>query len=252
MRPVVLAVAALLAPAVLLPLAESPEVVPPGSQVERPADIESGLAVLRLRMETAEGMVGYGSCVPIACELDGGAFRVRLLTARHCLEGPVGSEGIVRLTVEMFAAPDFFIPKWSADVVSSTRDERADIALLEVSMVGPVRVVEVGSRPAQSGDEVLLAGYPHGDELHLARGIMSSCRPAPPTTGDVWWHVGTPVMHGMSGGAMIDERGELVGIIVARTLGDEGIGYVVGLGGVLRFLESAGAVPSSRAVPGGR
>ena len=112
-------------------------------------------------------------------------------------------------------------------------DRSIDIALLKVD--GAFRALPVAPIPTvKLGDEVFTVGFPNpdlqGTEPKLTRGEISSM--AGIRDNPQYFQISVPVQPGNSGGALVNESGDVVGIVTARL--DDAATY-----------ESSGALPQN-------
>jgi Do/DeqQ family serine protease len=112
------------------------------------------------------------------------------------------------------------------------RDPDSDLALLKISL-GHLPVMPFGhSDQLQVGDVVLAIGNPLGLSQTVTHGIVSAKGRGQLglATFENFIQTDAAINLGNSGGALINTRGELVGIntaIVAKTSGVEGIGFAI-------------------------
>ena len=94
-------------------------------------------------------------------------------------------------------------------------DNNGDLALLQTDLSIPTLQMEFMGQQRQ-GDEVLVLGYPlglndGGGQATLTRGIISATM-TDARTGQALIQTDAAVNHGNSGGAMVNMRGDLIGI----------------------------------------
>ncbi len=121
--------------------------------------------------------------------------------------------------------------RYSAKVIGT--DKYTDIAVLKIDKTGLPTLPFADSGKVQVGDVVLAIGEPFGLGGTVTMGIVS----AKGRTGlgieryEDFIQTDAAINHGNSGGALIDTRGELVGINTAILSGDgggsEGIGFAI-------------------------
>jgi len=117
-----------------------------------------------------------------------------------------------------------------ATVIGSDPD--TDLAVLKIDL-GNLPVIRLGrSDFLQVGDVVLAIGNPIGLSQTVTQGIVSATGrdQLGISTFENFIQTDAPINVGNSGGALINTRGELVGIntaILARDLGVEGIGFAI-------------------------
>jgi S1-C subfamily serine protease len=113
-------------------------------------------------------------------------------------------------------------------------DPRRDVALVSFETKEAVPVAELGdSSELQVGDLVMAVGNPFGFESTLTMGIVSALgRSAPGSQQTFTDYIQTDasINEGNSGGALVNTRGEVVGIntwIAATSGGSVGIGFAI-------------------------
>ncbi len=97
------------------------------------------------------------------------------------------------------------------------QDRALDVALLKTT--GTFQALPVGSEPrVRLGDSVFTVGFPNPDvqgvEPKLTRGEISSL--AGVRDNPRYFQISVPVQPGNSGGALVDEGGNVVGVVTAR------------------------------------
>ena len=118
--------------------------------------------------------------------------------------------------------------RYDAHVVA--RDVSNDIALLrlaDTTLKLPTPRYGIRSKGVEQGERVFAMGYPRadalGEEVKLHEGLISARSGA---RGDVsMYQVSTPLNPGNSGGPLLDENGDLIGVIFAKSTVAEGAGY---------------------------
>jgi serine protease DegS len=117
-----------------------------------------------------------------------------------------------------------------AEVVG--RDPDTDLALLRIKLTD-LPVIKLGRSDAlQVGDVVLAIGNPIGLSQTVTQGIVSATGrdQLGLATFENFIQTDAPINVGNSGGALVNTRGELIGIntaIIAKNLGVEGIGFAI-------------------------
>jgi len=112
-------------------------------------------------------------------------------------------------------------------------DKASDLALLKVT-AGDLHPIAIGnSENVKVGDVVLAVGNPLGVGQTVTMGIISA-KGRSTTVGDGGYEdflqTDAPINHGNSGGALVNTRGELVGInsqILSSNDGNIGIGFAI-------------------------
>src|SRR5580698_9500034 len=122
--------------------------------------------------------------------------------------------------------------EYPAKVVGA--DKYADIAVLKINKTGLTALPFADSSHAQVGDVVLAIGEPFGLGGTVTMGIISATGRS--LGGQIerfedFIQTDAAINHGNSGGALIDTRGDLVGINTAilsgETGGNQGIGFAI-------------------------
>jgi len=133
--------------------------------------------------------------------------------------------------------------EFEADIL--LRDSRTDIAVLKLKGATNLRTIEIGDSEAlQVGDIVLAIGNPFGVGQTVTQGIVSALARTQVGISDYQFFIQTDaaINPGNSGGALIDMKGQLVGIntaIYSRSGGSIGIGFAVPSSMVRVVLNSA-------------
>jgi S1-C subfamily serine protease/thioredoxin-related protein len=160
---------------------------------------------LRRRLEMIVGRsnspISSGSGFVIA---DGGL----ILTNNHVIEGP--GRVWVRITGEDKEA--------KATVVAA--DPKHDVALVKLDEIpkSPLKPLAVSSITPGPGAEIAVFGYPLGDVLGGGVKFTAGAISAPPDKGRGGMYLlNCTVNHGNSGGPMCDKRGQVIGLVSAKT-----------------------------------
>ncbi len=120
----------------------------------------------------------------------------------------------------------------SADAIVVGRDRDTDIAVLRIGLKN-VPVMRLGrSDTLQVGDVVLAIGNPLGLSQTVTHGIVSAKERAQlgVSTYESFIQTDAAINEGNSGGALVNARGELVGIntaVLGKQIGAEGIGVAI-------------------------
>ena len=127
-------------------------------------------------------------------------------------------------------------------------DARSDLALLRIDTKGAsLPTIRLGdSDRAEVGDVVLAIGNPFGVGQTVTHGIVSAVARTGVGVSDYQFFLQTDaaINPGNSGGALLNLRGELVGIntaIYSRSGGSNGIGFAIPANMVRVFLRAAGS-----------
>ena len=133
---------------------------------------------------------------------------------------------------------------YTAEVVAT--DKVNDIAILRITDsqftgFGTIPYA-VQQRMADVGEDVFVLGYPLtqalGNEIKLTNGIISS---RTGYQGNIaTYQMSAPVQPGNSGGPMFDDKGNVIGVVVAGVPGAENVGYAIKTSYLKILIESAG------------
>ena len=121
------------------------------------------------------------------------------------------------------------------------RDPVLDLALLKTSLQLPPVALEPARQQPQ-GTTVLVFGYPRPDvigssnQVSLSRGLISAVRQT--SEGAVLIQTDAAINPGNSGGALVNLRGNLVGIPSSQLRGSQGIGFAISSEAVQSFLQA--------------
>lgn len=96
-------------------------------------------------------------------------------------------------------------------------DEARDIALLKVEGSG-FNILNIGREKVVAGQTVFAIGSPQGLENSISQGIVAN--PSRTVAGYDYIQFTAPISSGSSGGALINEKGEVIGISSASFSGD--------------------------------
>jgi len=146
-----------------------------------------------------------------------------LITNHHVIESEVDPkyEGYSRLYVRLPDDPDERIP---ARVVGY--DRIFDIALLKVEIDAPSVLSFADIRNLEPGSKIVAIGSPGGLENTVTSGIISATGRRFLQLGDAI-QVDVPINPGNSGGPLLDERGDVVGVVFAGIEQFEGINFAI-------------------------
>ncbi len=123
-------------------------------------------------------------------------------------------------------------------------DDRVDLAVLKID-VGSERLPTLAiadTHNLQVGDLVLAIGNPFGLSQTVTSGIISALARTEQGSDSFFIQTDAPINRGNSGGALVNMRGELVGInssILSSTGDSNGIGFAIPADLVRRVVDSA-------------
>ena len=130
--------------------------------------------------------------------------------------------------------------------VKMASNEDFDLAILEVSEKLPCSAPFGNSEHVRTGDLVLAIGNPLELDRSLSMGVISAVgRRRVPNAGNSaplidFFQTDAAINPGSSGGALLNLRGEVIGIVTAIATqggGNEGIAFVIPINAVLRIAE---------------
>jgi hypothetical protein len=131
----------------------------------------------------------------------------------------------------------------SARVILS--DPLADLAFLEPEngWSGPSAKLSRG-KPVEAHEVVYVLGYPFGMPFTVTEGIVSSARQF--LEGQFFIQTDAAVNPGNSGGPLVNERGEVVGVTVAKFTDADNVGFAIPVQTLLDTLEDLRHNPDRR------
>ncbi|MFP4372803.1 MAG: trypsin-like peptidase domain-containing protein [Spirochaetaceae bacterium] len=155
-----------------------------------------------------------------------------LITNYHVIESEVDPtyEGYSRLFVRLPEAPQNRVP---ARVVGY--DRIFDVALLKIEVDPPYVFSFTNVRTLRTGARIFAIGSPGGLESSITSGIISATNRRFLQLGDAL-QVDVPVNPGNSGGPLVDEDGQVVGIVFAGLEQFEGVNFAIPSFWVQHFL----------------
>jgi S1-C subfamily serine protease len=113
-------------------------------------------------------------------------------------------------------------------------DPMNDIAILKVEKLTPKYLSIAPMRSAKTGDRVFTVGYPLssilGQEIKYTEGVISSLSGLKGAAS--FFQITVPVQPGNSGGALVNEKGQVVGIISSSAA-------------IMPFLKESGTLPQN-------
>ncbi len=177
-----------------------------------------------------EGGIGYPDRV-----IGSGFFidpRGYLITNHHVIASEVDPEyeGYSRLYVRLADDPDERVP---ARVVGY--DRIFDIALLKIELDAPYVLSFTGIRALEPGRRIIAIGSPGGLENTITSGIVSATGRRFLQMGDTL-QVDVPINPGSSGGPLLDENGNVIGVVFAGIEQFEGVNFAIPSYWIQQFL----------------
>lgn len=132
-------------------------------------------------------------------------------------------------TIKVYFSKDSFV---SARVIHG--DPVNDLALLKIGSPTPNFLQIAPMRSAKTGDRVFTIGFPVssllGQEAKYTEGVVSSLSGIQDTSS--FLQITVPVQPGNSGGALVNEKGEVIGIITSTAA-------------ILPFIKESGTLPQN-------
>jgi S1-C subfamily serine protease len=145
----------------------------------------------------------------------------RVLTAAHVVEGAADPTVIIgdeNLTGRVIAA-----------------DPRLDVALIDVATLS-APALALSPEPPQVLDDVYAFGNPLGGATSASRGIVSA-------VNDRTVQTDAAVNPGNSGGPLLNDAGDVVGLVISKNAEAEGVSFAVPVDRLRAFVGEAGVAP---------
>jgi hypothetical protein len=118
-------------------------------------------------------------------------------------------------------------------------DSKRDLVVLKISTAAS-RVLTIGnSNAAQVGESVYAVGNPQGLEGTFSQGIISSIREV---GTDKLIQITAPISPGSSGGPVLNDKGEVIGVSVATYRGGQNLNFAIPSSYLSALLTSVGPV----------
>jgi len=125
-------------------------------------------------------------------------------------------------------------------------DELADLAILKVvpeSLKGrKLKPLRLG-QTVEQGDDVAAIGHPRGYRNSLVTGIVSGTEEI---NGRELIQVSMPIDHGNSGGPLLNQSGEVIGVITYKSASSNSIGFAMPIAELQSILEKPNPVTLAR------
>lgn len=117
------------------------------------------------------------------------------------------------------------------------RDDSLDIALLFVPEAKNISVADLGdSSKLKNGQKVYLIGNSLGEGTCITSGIISDAKRAMPGLSYPYIMTDAAANHGNSGGPLLNEQGEVIGVLVAGIDSAKGMNYAIPINMVKKFI----------------
>ena len=124
-------------------------------------------------------------------------------------------------------------------------DQQHDLAILSVEADLTSKPLTLATRPTSPGDEVFAIGNPEGLENTISEGIVSGVRTA--DSGSLI-QITSPISHGSSGGPILNDQGEVIGVAAMTLRGGQNLNFAVPVS-YLQELLLASNVPNVASAP---
>jgi S1-C subfamily serine protease len=115
-------------------------------------------------------------------------------------------------------------------------DARTDLAVLRVSATGLPTLVLSRRASAVAGERVLAIGNPEGLVGSLSDGIVSSVRR---DEAGLLYQLTAPLSPGSSGGPVIDDKGDVIGVVESSIGRGQNLNFARSVAGVVPLLQQA-------------
>ncbi len=113
--------------------------------------------------------------------------------------------------------------KYNIEGITAVDPER-DLVILKISVSGSPTLALGSSDIVQVGEGVYAVGNPQGLEGTFSQGIISSIREVGP---DKLLQITAPISPGSSGGPVLNEKGEVIGVSVATFRGGQNLNFAI-------------------------
>jgi serine protease DegQ len=157
----------------------------------------------------------------------------------------VSAQGYVLTNNHVIAhADDIQVLLYDGRIAKATlvgADEETDLAVLRID-AGNLPVIKIADqRTVRAGDVVLAIGNPLGLNQTVTMGIVSAIgRQLSSSSPEDFIQTDAAINLGNSGGALVNARGELVGIntlLIGKAVNAEGIGFAIPVGSAKKVLD---------------
>ncbi len=135
------------------------------------------------------------------------------------------------------------------DVEVIALDEAHDLAVLRISAPGLKPLPLADSNSSKPGEHVVAIGNPLGLGVTVSDGLLSGIREFSKAT---FLQISAPISRGSSGGPVLNDRGEVIGVSTFLIAGGQNLNFAVPINAVKRMLEENKGTPlaaSAAAIP---
>jgi S1-C subfamily serine protease len=116
-------------------------------------------------------------------------------------------------------------------------DPKRDLALLKIPVTNAFPAHTTGQRDLRPGQRVVAIGNPLGFEKTVSDGMLSGVRVSP--EGVEYIQTTVPISPGSSGGLLLNEKGEVIGITTAMSRIGQNINFAVSINEISAFLKES-------------
>lgn len=122
-------------------------------------------------------------------------------------------------------------------------DVRLDLAILRIAKTG-LKLLPLGdSQSARQGERVVAMGNPEGLDFSVVEGVISALRDVEEIP---MIQIAVPIERGNSGGPLLNENGEVLGVVTLKSLKTENLGFAMPVNELKRLIAKPNPVPMSR------
>ncbi len=187
------------------------------------------LGVINYFNENGKDGIGYGSCVVIEKEVKESIYLYTVLTNYHVIEN--------YQTIKIFLGEDDLY----IDAKFIRGLEPYDLALLQFESTKDIECVPLGTEEEiKDGDFVLAIGHPNGFTYYgsITFGMISSKKRTMENEQSIFIQHDAAINQGNSGGALLNLKGELIGINTLKLVGleIEGMSFAISIETIKDFL----------------
>jgi V8-like Glu-specific endopeptidase len=119
-------------------------------------------------------------------------------------------------------------------------DSDNDLAILEVEVSGVGTVALGDSDNVRVGEPIVVVSNPEGLEQTVSNGLISGIRDL---DGRKLFQITAPISEGSSGGPVFNERGEVIGVVVASLESGQNLNFAIPINYAKPLLQHAPAIP---------
>ena len=120
-------------------------------------------------------------------------------------------------------------------------EKNRDLAIIKVVGIDVPALSLGDSNTVQIGDKVYVAGNPHGLEGSFSDGIISAIRGG---SADKFFQMTAPISQGSSGGPVVNEKGEVIGVSFATFRNGQNLNFAI----PVNYLKPMVKMPTARPI----